>query len=85
MLGELASSPNGGHKAQWIRDMLNKIPRKYPKVRGFIWLNGFDRGINWPIETSKTATAAFSRGIAKRVYQPNRYGELGVSPIPPQR
>ena len=84
MLAELASSPNGGHKAVWIREMLNALPRKYPRVRGFIWLDGFDRGIDWPIETSPNATAAFARGIAKKVYQPNRYGELNVSPIPPQ-
>jgi hypothetical protein len=84
MLAELASSPNGGHKAVWIREMFKSLPRKYPRVRGFIWLDGFDRGIDWPIETSPTATAAFAKGISRRIYQPNRYAELNVSPIPPQ-
>ena len=35
MLGEFATSPYGGHKAAWIRQMFEKLPRKYPRVRGF--------------------------------------------------
>jgi hypothetical protein len=84
MLAELASGTKGGHKALWIKEMLDSLPRNYPKVRGFIWLDAFDRGIDWPIETSPKATAAFAKGIARSVYQPNHYAELNVSPIPPQ-
>ena len=85
ILAELASTSNGGPKALWIKEMLAGLPRKYPKVRGFIWLDSFDRNINWPIETSSTAIKAFTEGIARKVYQPNSYSELDISPIQPQR
>ena len=52
LLGELATSPYGGHKAAWIRDMLAKLPVAYPRVRGFVYFDGIDRGIEWPIESS---------------------------------
>jgi mannan endo-1,4-beta-mannosidase len=83
LVAEFASSPNGGHKALWIRDTLTSLPVKYPRIRGMIWLDGFDRGIDWPIETSVTATRAFAAGIRKGVYQVNRYAELATSPIRP--
>jgi hypothetical protein len=85
ILAELASTSNGGPKAVWIKEMLAGLPRKYAKVRGFIWLDSFDRNINWPIETSSTAIKAFTEGIARKIYQPNRYSELDISPIQPQR
>ncbi|HMI80327.1 MAG TPA: glycosyl hydrolase [Solirubrobacterales bacterium] len=83
MLAEFASSPHGGHKALWIKNMFEKLPRKYPRIRGLIWFDSFDRGVNWPLETSATATRAFSRGIGKRRYLDNRFSELAESPIRP--
>jgi hypothetical protein len=85
VIAEFASSPNGGHKAAWIRNMLAKLPVRYPRVRGLIWLDAFDRGVDWPLETSATASKAFATGIHKRVYQANRYAELAESPIKPPK
>jgi hypothetical protein len=85
MLGEFATSPNGGHKAQWIRQMFEKLPRKYPKVRALVYFDTVDRGVDWPLETSPPATNAFARGIRKGIYADNRFGELAISPILPLR
>jgi mannan endo-1,4-beta-mannosidase len=85
MLGEFATSPYGGHKAVWIRQMFERLPRKYPRVRALIYFNTVDRGIDWPLETSPPAAKAFAKGIHKRIYANNRFGELAISPIPPLR
>jgi hypothetical protein len=85
MLAEFATSPNGGHKALWIKNMFEKLPRKYPRIRGFIYFDGFDRGVDWPIESSGAAIRAFSKGIRRGIYANNRFSELVGSPILPLR
>jgi mannan endo-1,4-beta-mannosidase len=85
MLAEFATSPNGGHKAAWIREMFEKLPRKYPRIRALVYFNTVDRGIDWPLETSPPAAKAFAKGIRKGIYASNRFGELATSPIPPLR
>jgi hypothetical protein len=85
MLGEFATSPYGGHKAVWIRRMFEKLPRRYPRIRALIYFDAVDRGVDWPLETSPTATGAFARGIRKGIYANNRFGEIATSPIQPLR
>jgi hypothetical protein len=85
MLGEFATSPYGGHKAAWIRQMFERLPRDYPRIRALIYFNTVDRGIEWPLETSPPAAKAFAKGIRKGIYANNRFGELTSSPIPPLR
>jgi hypothetical protein len=85
LVGEMASSPYGGHKALWIRNLLAKLPVEYPQIRGLVWFDGVDRGIDWPIETSPTVTREFAKGIQRKLYLGNRYADLATSPIPPQR
>jgi hypothetical protein len=81
LLAEFGSSPQG--KAKWIREMMKVLPRKYPKIRGMIYLDGLDRGIDWTLESSPAATAQFARGVARPFFLPNQYGGLTTSPIPP--
>ena len=85
MLGEFATTPNGGHKAAWIRKMFEALPLKYPRVRALIYFNTVDRGVDWPLETSPPAARAFAKGISKGVYAKNRFGELAGGPILPLR
>jgi Glycosyl hydrolase family 26 len=85
IVGEFATSPNGGHKALWIKKMFETLPRKYPRVRALIYFNTVDRGVDWPLETSPSAATAFAKGIHKGIYANNRFGELATSPIPPLR
>ena len=60
VLGEIASTEQGGSKAQWIADMLRALPTGYPKVRGLVWFDKFENGMDWPIETSPSAIEAFA-------------------------
>jgi mannan endo-1,4-beta-mannosidase len=83
MIGEMASEERGGSKAAWIRHALKIIPSRFAKVRAMIWFEENDRGMRWPIESSKAATKAFAKAIRRPVYRPNEFQAIEVSPIPP--
>ncbi|HWO47868.1 MAG TPA: glycosyl hydrolase, partial [Solirubrobacterales bacterium] len=68
VLGEVASTEQGGSKAQWIREMLRALPGGYPRVRGLVWLDKFEGDLDWPIETSQSAIDAFATGIKDPAY-----------------
>jgi len=83
MIAEVGSSENGGDKAAWIRDALAQIPANYPQVRAMLWFDKFEDGMDWPIETSTTATSAFAEGVGQSVYMSANYGQLSGGPIQP--
>ena len=68
MLAEFGSSEYGGSKADWIRDALARVPVEYPQIRSLLWFDKFDDNMDWPIETSSSATSAFAEGIQQAVY-----------------
>jgi hypothetical protein len=81
LIGEAASTEYGGSKAAWITDMLTtQLPINFPKIRGLSWFNWniYENGgrRDWPIESSASATAAFSQAIALPNYATNTYGNL---------
>jgi hypothetical protein len=83
MISEIGSTEYGGSKAAWIEDALAKIPADYPKIRGLLWFEQEDDGMDWPIESSSSAISAFAAGIQSPAYGENKYGGLGFGPIPP--
>jgi hypothetical protein len=83
LIAEVASNGRGRAKATWIRGMFAALRTKFPRVRGLIWFNQVDRGVDWPLETSAAATNAFRKGIRSGAYRPNIYGEFAASPILP--
>ncbi len=83
MISEIGSTEIGGSKASWIQDALAKIPTSYPKIRGVLWFEQFDDGMDWPIETSSSATSAFATGIQNPAYAGNQFGSLGFGPVLP--
>ena len=62
-IGEIASTEQGGSKAQWITEMLHALPTRYPKIRALVWFDKLENGMDWPIETSQSAIKAFAAGI----------------------
>jgi hypothetical protein len=83
MLGEVGSSEQGGSKAAWIADALARIPTDYPQVRGLVWFDKFDDGMDWPIETSSSATAAFAAGVRNPLYVGAAFAGLAAGSIQP--
>jgi hypothetical protein len=82
-IGEFASTEYGGSKAAWIEETLARIPTAYPKIRAILYFEKLDSGMDWPIETSSTATSAFARGISNKAYVGNEFASLGGSSILP--
>jgi beta-mannanase len=84
IIGETGASEYGGSKADWITDALAKIPTEYPDIRGVLWFEKYDDGMDWPIETSPAATSAFAAGIQNPAYASNSFASLSTGgPIQP--
>ena len=82
LIGEIASNEIGGSKPAWIKNMLREVPR-YKGIRGLVWFDVKDRNTHWPLESSKKASNAFAKGIARSVYRPNEFAGLeSGGPIP---
>ena len=63
-------------KAAWIDDMFKQLRTKYRRIRGLIWFEQVDRGVQWPLETAPAVTKAFSRGIRQRGFKDNDFSTL---------
>jgi hypothetical protein len=85
LLGEMASGGGAHAKAAWIDDMFKVLRTKYRRIRGLIWFEQVDRGVQWPLETAPAVTKAFSRGIHQRAFKDNNYAALGGPKIVPPR
>jgi hypothetical protein len=83
IVSEIGSTEFGGSKAAWIKDALAKIPTDYPKIRGVLWFEQYDDGMDWPIETSASSTEAFAAGIQDPAYAGAEFASLSPSAIQP--
>jgi hypothetical protein len=93
IVGETASSEDGGSKSAWITTLLGtELPVAFPNVKALLWFNWNDNDPvkDWPIQSSPSSQAAFRAGIASSYYATNQFGgitggtiaPLGSSPAP---
>ena len=73
MIGELASNGSAKAKARWIRNMFNSLPKHFPRVRGLVWFDHPDRGMNWTLESSREALRSFAAGVRRPNFRGSRY------------
>ena len=83
MIGETASSEDGGSKPAWIADAIAAVPSRYPAVKGLVWFEANADGMDWPIETSAAAQAAFAKAIGTAVFATNSVRALAGPKIAP--
>jgi mannan endo-1,4-beta-mannosidase len=83
IISEVGCSEDGGSKAQWIAEALTSARTEYPQLRGLLWFEKYDDGMDWPIETSSSATAAFAEGIQNPAYLSDSFASAGSGPIQP--
>jgi hypothetical protein len=83
LLAEFASGGKSHRKAEWIKQMFQDLRTKYRRIRGLIWFEQFDRGVQWPIESAPKVTSTFRRGISSPGFMPNVFSTLGGGPIQP--
>lgn len=63
---EFSSSEHGGNKAQWITEMFNDIPEKFPRIFALMWFSQSKSAeADWAVNTSEAALTAWKEGIAK--------------------
>jgi hypothetical protein len=62
MIGEFASSENGGSKAAWITDAFAKLKASYPRVKLLCWFN-INKERDWRVDSSAAALAAFKNAL----------------------
>jgi mannan endo-1,4-beta-mannosidase len=83
ILAEMASGGKSHAKATWISQMFKDLRTKYPRVRGLIWFEQVDRGVQWPLETAPKVTEAFGRGIRQRGFKGNAFSALEAPKVVP--
>jgi Glycosyl hydrolase family 26 len=83
IISEIGSTEHGGSKAEWIADAITSVTTEYPLIRGFLWFEKLDDGMDWPIETSTTSAQAFATGIQHPAFAANSFGGLGGGPVLP--
>jgi hypothetical protein len=85
VIGEVGTTEYGGSKAAWIKEMLEDVPTEYPAIRGLLWFDKYVPGedMDWPIDSSQSATSAFASGIQSSSYVGNQYSSLSAGAIPP--
>jgi hypothetical protein len=83
ILAEMASTGSGRAKARWINDMFKELRTNFRRIRGLIWFNQVDRGVDWPLETSPAAARAFAKGVRKPGFKTNGQAAVAASPIRP--
>lgn len=72
-IAEFSSSEHGGNKAQWITDMFNVIPEKFPRIFALMWFSQSKSAeADWAVNTSEEALNAWKDGVSK-------IGNVGVS------
>ena len=83
IVSEVGSTEFGGSKASWIKDMLSTVPTNFPLIRGLLYFEKYDDGMDWPLGTSSDAAAAFAAGIQGSAYAGNSFGSLAGSSVQP--
>jgi hypothetical protein len=83
IISEIGSTEHGGSKAAWITDAIQSVTTEYPQVRGFLWFEKHDDGMDWPIETSPSSAAAFAAGIQHPAFAANSFGSAVGGPVAP--
>jgi hypothetical protein len=83
MVGEVASSEDGGSKSAWIEDMMARVPTEYTKIRALLYFDKYDSSMDWPLETSTSALSAFAEGVQNPAYVGNTLSSLSATTILP--
>ena len=58
MIGETASTEDGGSKAQWISDLGPELRTQLPRVRALVWFQRY-KETDWRINSSASSLRAF--------------------------
>ena len=69
IIAEVACDTRGGDKAVWMRNMRSQIKAEFPRIWGVCYFNIYDKGANWPVNTSSGSLTAYKGIVADPYYQ----------------
>ncbi len=58
MIAEIGAAEPGGDKAAWIREALEVLPDRFPRVKALVWFN-VNKECDWRLNSSPASLAAF--------------------------
>jgi beta-mannanase len=67
IIGEFASTEDGGDKADWIIDAFNRMEQEYPQIKAVIWFH-IAKETDWRIDSSPEALAAFQTALSSEYW-----------------
>lgn len=69
LIGETASSEQGGNKAAWItQGLLTDMPNRFPRIRAVVWFDE-NKETDWRVNSSSAALAAYSAAAKSSLYR----------------
>lgn len=63
IIGELGAVEEGGNKAEWITQMFNHLPTKYPNIKMVVWFDHTHPPYDLRINTSSASLNSFQNGM----------------------
>ena len=63
IIGEFASTEEGGDKAAWIKQAFDDIRNKFPQIRAIIWFH-ITKETDWRINSSDASLKAYAEAVA---------------------
>ncbi|MEO2074241.1 MAG: glycosyl hydrolase [Bacillus sp. (in: firmicutes)] len=63
LIGEIGAVEEGGNKAEWITQMFNDLPTKYPNIKMVVWFDGVHPPFDLRVNTSPASLLAFQTGM----------------------
>ena len=67
IIGEFASTEEGGDKAAWVEDAFQKLETDYPKIKAIIWFH-IAKETDWRMDSSPESFAAFQGALNNNPY-----------------
>lgn len=63
IIGEVGAVEEGGNKAEWITQMFNQLPTKYPNIKMVVWFDHTHPPFDLRINTSPASLNSFQNGM----------------------
>jgi beta-mannanase len=63
IIGEFASTEDGGDKAAWVADTFETMQQDYPQIKAFIWFHNA-KETDWRINSSPESLEAFGNALS---------------------
>ncbi|MBN1669230.1 MAG: hypothetical protein JW862_19200 [Anaerolineales bacterium] len=76
LIGEFASTEDGGDKAAWVTDTFERLEQDYPQIRAIVWFH-INKETDWRMDSSPESLAAFQAALDGNPYWLSSWPGLG--------